>query len=163
MAVLLDSGIVYAYYDRSDRWHAAAKQLCEVEAGGLLLPSVVAAEVDHLLGVRLGGAARRLFYRGLVAASFLLVELPQQRLARVIEIDAEFAELEIGFVDATLVALAESLRVPRVATADRRHFDPLARRYGLELVPQTPVEPAARSSTTDRVRASRPRRRGGVR
>jgi predicted nucleic acid-binding protein len=146
MAVLLDSGIVYAYYDRSDRWHRAAVDLVRAELGALLLPAPVVPEVDHLLGVRLGRAARRLFYRGLTEASFLLVELPQERVARVAQIDEQFVELELGFVDSSIVALAESTGVVRVATADRRHFEPLARAFDLELVPAPPVPaPVART------------------
>ncbi|HVS64833.1 MAG TPA: VapC toxin family PIN domain ribonuclease, partial [Thermoanaerobaculia bacterium] len=93
MAVLVDSGILYAYYDRSDRWHRAAADLVAAELGGLLVPAPVIPEVDHLLGVRLGREARRLLYRGFVEASYLMVELPQERFARVAEIDAQFAEL----------------------------------------------------------------------
>jgi len=141
MAALLDTGIVYAYYDRSDRWHRAAVELFGAELGGLLLPATVVPEVDHLLGTRLGGAARRRFYSGLVEASYLMVEVPQDRVARIVEIDERFADLELGFVDSSIVALAESLGVQRVATADRRHFDPLARAFDLELVP-APPEPA---------------------
>lgn len=135
MAILVDSGILYAYYDRSDRWHRAATRLIEAEIGGLLLPGPVVPEVDHLLGVRLGREARQQFYRGLADASYLMVELPQERVAKVAEIDAQFAELELGFVDSAIVVLAESLRVPRVATTDRRHFEPLARAFGFELLP----------------------------
>lgn len=143
MAILLDSGILYAYYDRSDRWHRAAVALIRAESGALMLPAPVVPEVDHLLGVRLGRAARRLFYRGLAEASFLLVELPQERVARVAQIDEQFAELDLGFVDSALVALAESTGVTRIATADRRHFEPLARAFGLELLPTPPpAEPA---------------------
>lgn len=138
MTVLLDTGIVYAYYDRSDRWHAAAAKLVEAELGGLLLPAPVVPEVDHLLGTRLGREARRLFYRGLADAAFLLVEVAQDRIARIAEIDARFEDLDLGFVDCALVALAESLEVPRVATSDRRHFEPLARAFDLELVPEVP-------------------------
>jgi uncharacterized protein len=147
MAVLLDSGVVYAYYDRSDRWHRAAVELVRAEAGALMLPAPVVPEVDHLLGVRLGRAARRLFYRGIVDASFVLLELAQERATRVAQIDEQFAELDLGFVDCAIVALAESSGISRVATADRRHFEPLARVFGLEIVPSPPaadVPPAAR-------------------
>jgi hypothetical protein len=76
VALLLDTGIVYAYYDRSDRWHRAAMQLLSAEIGGLLLPGPVLPAVDHLLGARLGSEARRVFCRGLIEASFLVVDLP---------------------------------------------------------------------------------------
>ena len=138
MAILLDSGILYAYYDRSDRWHAAAGELISSEVGALLLPVPVVAEVDHLLGVRLGREARRLLYRGLVDAHFLLVDVPQERLGRIAEIDLQFSDLELGFVDSAIVAIAESLSVRRIATTDRRHFAPLARAFGLEIVPTPP-------------------------
>lgn len=141
MALLLDTGILYAYYDRSDLWHAAAVELVAGEPGELLVPAPVVPEVDHLLGVRLGRAARELFYRGLVQTDFLLAELPQERVARVAEIDRQFAELELGYVDAAIVALAESLGIARVATSDRRHFEPLARAFRFELLPSAP--PAA--------------------
>ena len=142
MAVLLDSGILYAYYDRSDRWHRAAVQLITAEAGRLLLPSPVVPEVDHLLGTRLGRAARLQFYRGLVEASFLLVDLPQERVGRIRELDEQFAELDLGFVDSALVALSESTGVKRIATSDRRHFEPLARKFDLTLVPAPPESQA---------------------
>ena len=155
MAVLLDSGIVYAYYDRSDRWHGSAVELIRAELGALMLPAPVVPEVDHLLGVRLGSGARRLFYRGLAEASFLLVEIPQEKVGRIAQIDEQFAELELGFVDSAIVALAESTGVSRVATADRRHFEPVARAFGLELVP---APPAAKPAPASRSRRSRSRR-----
>lgn len=135
MALLLDTGTVYAYYDRSDRWHRAAAELVAAEAGGLLLPAPVVPEVDHLLGVRLGAEARRLFYRGLVEASYLLVDVPQERVSRIVELEAGFADLDLGFVDSAIVVVAETLGVRRVATTDRRHFEPLARAFDLELLP----------------------------
>ena len=102
-------------------------------AGAVLLALALAA------GVRLGRAARQALYRGFAEAAYLLVELTQERFARVAEIDGQFAELDLGFVDAAVVALAESLAVSRIATTDRRHFVPLARAFRLELVLAAPA------------------------
>jgi predicted nucleic acid-binding protein len=38
-------------------------------------------------------------------------------------------------VDASIIALAETLGLSRVATTDRRHFEPLAATFSLELLP----------------------------
>jgi hypothetical protein len=138
--LLLDTGILYADYDRSDRWHRTAADLISAESGGLPVPAPVIPEVGHLLGVRLGREARHALYQGLVEASYLLVELDQERAARVVEIDEQFADLDLGFVDCALVALAESLGVRRIATTDRRDFEPLAGAFGLELLPERPGE-----------------------
>lgn len=93
--MLLDTGIVYAYYDRSDRWHRAAVELVGAELGGLMLPGPVVPEVDHLLGVRLGAHG---------------------------------------------------------APLSPHHFEPLARAFGLELVP---APPAPASPTSGRARSRR--------
>jgi predicted nucleic acid-binding protein len=135
VSLLLDTGIVYAYYDRSDRWHAKARALLRAEARGLILPAPVIPEIDHLLGVRLGDESRRTFYAGMIGGHFFVADLPRQAYARVADIDKQFADLSLGFVDAAIVCLAGTLGVPRVATTDRRHFTPLAAQFSLELLP----------------------------
>ena len=135
MSVLLDTGIVYAYYDRSDRWHARARTLILGEQRGLILPAPVIPEVDHLLGVRLGGKSRYTFYAGIAEGAYLVADLPREGYARVAELNRRFDDLGLGFVDAAIVAIAETLGLSRVATTDRRHFAPLATALSLELIP----------------------------
>jgi hypothetical protein len=135
LSVLLDTGIVYAYYDRDDRWHARARALVEREQRGLILPAPVIPEVDHLLGHRLGARSRQTFYSGIVEGYFLVADLQRDGYALVAEVTRRFDELELGFVDAAIVALAEALGLRRVATTDRRHFEPLAGPFRLQLLP----------------------------
>lgn len=135
MSVLLDTGIVYAYYDRSDAWHERARRLIENEQRGLLLPAAVIPEADWLLGQRLGPRGRLTFYSGIVDGYYLVADLPRPAFARVVELNRRFDDLNLGFVDASIVALAESLGLTRIATTDRRHFDPLAAALSLQLLP----------------------------
>jgi predicted nucleic acid-binding protein len=135
VSLLLDTGIVYAYYDRSDSWHARARRLIQSEQRGLILPAPVIPEVDHLLGHRLGPRSRLTFYAGIVDGHYLVADLPPAGYARVAELNRQFADLDVGFVDAALVALAEALGLSRIATTDRRHFAPLAKAFTLELLP----------------------------
>lgn len=135
MSVLLDTGIVYAYYDRSDRWHGRARALLQGEQRGLILPSPVVPEVDHLLGVRLGVKSRLTFYAGIVDGYYLMADLPKDAYERVADLNRRFDDLELGFVDAAIIALAETLGLSRIATTDRRHFDPLAAAFSLQLLP----------------------------
>jgi hypothetical protein len=135
VAVLLDTGILYAYYDRSDDWHRRALQVVRSEEGGLIVPAPVVPEVDHLLGRRLGARSRLVFYQGLVEGYYFVADLPREQYARVVELNRRFDDLELGFVDAAIVAIAEALGLPRVATTDRRHFAPLSKALSIELVP----------------------------
>ena len=135
MSLLLDTGIVYAYYDRSDSWHARARRLIQTEQRGLILLAPVIPEVDHLLGHRLGPQSRLTFYAGIADGHYLVADLPPAAYARVAELNRQFADLDVGFVDAALIALAEALGLSRIATTDRRHFAPLAAAFSLELLP----------------------------
>ena len=135
MSILLDSGIVYAYYDRSDAWHARARKLIESEQRGLILPAAVIPEVDWLLGQRLGRRGRLTFYEGISEGYYLVADLPRAAYPRIAELNRRFADLDLGFVDAAVVAIAEALGLTRIATTDRRHFAPVAAALSLQLSP----------------------------
>ena len=77
MSLLLDTGIVYAYYDRSDAWHDRARALVQGEQRGLILPAPVVPEVDHLLRQRLGARSHLTFYSGIVQGYYLIADLPK--------------------------------------------------------------------------------------
>lgn len=51
-------------------------------------------------------------------------------LGRATDIDREFADVGLGLVDASVVALAEELGVYRLATRDVRHFSAIRLRGG---------------------------------
>lgn len=138
MSVLLDTGVLYAYYDRSDRWHGPSRRLIERERGGLIVPSPVIPEVDHLLGDRLPPEARTAFYRGLTEGYYAVVDLPRDAYARVAALHAQYADLELGFVDCAVLAVAEILELGRIATTDRRDFAAVQVETELILLPETP-------------------------
>ena len=136
MAVLLDSGILYAAYDRADAWHDRAVGILKRETGQLIVPAPVIPEVDHLLGNRLGERARIQFYEGLAEGDYFVSDLGKPGYRRVLELHQQFASLSLGFVDAAVVAIAEQLGVRRIATSDRRDFKPLAASLSLVLLPE---------------------------
>ncbi|MBA2305976.1 MAG: VapC toxin family PIN domain ribonuclease, partial [Acidobacteria bacterium] len=90
---------------------------------------------DWLLGERLGARSRRTFYEGIAAGYYLVADLPRGGYARVLELNRRFEDLDVGFVDASVVTLAETLGLSRIATTDRRHFQPMAAALSLQLLP----------------------------
>lgn len=134
MPLLIDSGVLYAIHDRRDHWHQRCVTLIEETAESLLVPVTVLPEVTYLLRERLGIHAERAFVRAL--GSELMVE-------PVSDLDIRRSEVllahysEIGFVDATVVAVAERLGLGAVATTDRRHFSMVRPRHvpAFELLP----------------------------
>lgn len=122
MAIILDTGVLYAYYDRRDDWHSASRRLIDSEADNLIVPSPVIPEVDHLLGKRLGAEAQAVFYESLVGKYFFVKDVPLESYSRIAELNLKYGELKLGFVDAAVLALAEHLGIGRIATTDRRHL-----------------------------------------
>lgn len=119
MTVLVDTGILYAAADADDAWHERAAGWLVDARSPLLVPVTVIPEVCYLVQTRLGSSAELLFVRSL--QEDLLVEAltdgDLERCAKVLERNPE-----IGFVDASLVAMAERLDIRHVATTDRRHL-----------------------------------------
>ena len=54
MAVLVDTGVLYALADRDDAWHARALEWLDGERDVLAVPVSVLPEVCYLLDARLG-------------------------------------------------------------------------------------------------------------
>jgi predicted nucleic acid-binding protein len=50
------------------------------------------------------------------------------------ETDRQYAALDLGFVDLSIIAIAESLGLTRIATTDRRDFGALEKYLSLTLL-----------------------------
>lgn len=135
MALVLDTGALYAYYDGDDAWHARIRELIDSEPGVLLLPACVIAELDYLIGRELGRAARKALYEDILEGVYLVDDLSRAGYRRVLELNEQFDDLDLGFVDAAVVATAEASGVMRIATTDRRDFGPVSGSLGLDLCP----------------------------
>jgi predicted nucleic acid-binding protein len=135
MPLLVDTGVLYALADRHDDWHArVVSYLADVEES-LVVPVTVVPEVAYLLHTRLGAGAEQAFVRSLVARELDVESLRDQDVIRAAAILERYPE--IGFTDASVVAMAERLKVRRIATTDRRDFARVRPRHvdAFELVP----------------------------
>jgi predicted nucleic acid-binding protein len=86
--------------------------------------------------MRLGMKSRLTFYQGIIDGYYLVADLPRESYARVAGLNRRFDGLDLGFVDAAVVALARTLGLSRIATTDRRHFEPLAAAFSFKLFPR---------------------------
>jgi len=87
----------------------------------LLVPEPVIVEVDQLLRSRVGSHAARLFLESIAAGEHSVVNVSPGLLRRAVELDSAFADLDLGYVDAAVMAIAERDRLA-VLTFDFEHF-----------------------------------------
>ena len=130
MALVADTGALYALYDADDRHHAAVRQVVEDERGPIVIPVVILAELDYLLREFLSVEAELDFLDGIASGAYTLEPFTTEDLARVRELIATYSALDIGLADAAVVATAERLRVPRILTVDERDFRAIRPRRG---------------------------------
>lgn len=137
MALILDTGPLYAALDRRDRNYRACRELIEEAAEIRVIPSPVLPELDYLVSERLGLGPMLALLADVEAGAYVIEDLVADDYARVRELMDRYADQELGFVDAGVLAVVERLGERKVATLDRRHFSVVRPRHvdSLELLP----------------------------
>lgn len=107
--------------NRRDQAHSIAAELVTRLGRELVVPVPVIVETDQLLGARVGPDAARLFLAAVAAGEHAVAYLSAGLLRRAVEIDAGFADLNLGFADAAVMAVAERHDLP-ILTFDFEHF-----------------------------------------
>ena len=138
--IVCDTGpLVAAALSNDDRHRECVDLLTELHLAGrhILVPGPVVAEVGYLLGREAGARVESMFLRSLADEDFQVVELSPTDYGRMAELVDQYADLPLGTTDAAVIALAERLRVSKVATLDRRHFTVVRPRHvsALTLLP----------------------------
>ena len=122
MTLVLDAAPLVALADRADPMQGAVEAALRTEPGDLVIPAPVCAEVDHLLGTRLGRAARVAFLDDLAAGRFTVTCLERDDYSVVAGLERKYADLDVGLADLAVVVLAGRLNTRRLLTFDERHF-----------------------------------------
>ena len=94
-----------------------------------MVPEPVVVEVDYLVRRRVSARSARLFLEALGSGAHEVAFLSPKLLRRATEIDAAFADLELGYVDSAVMAVAERYKLP-VLTFDFAHFRATRPRHG---------------------------------
>lgn len=119
--LIVDTGPLYAAADRRDRHHRACVDLLVGAERPLVVPALVVGELGCLLADRLGPEAEQALARSIESGELQVESVLDSEWRRI----SELADQQLGIVDASLVALAERLRVDTLATLDHRHFGPV--------------------------------------
>lgn len=120
--LLSDTGPLVATANARDQHHTICQDLLESHDGPVLVPAPVVVEVCQLLASRRGADSEAAFLASIAAGELEVIDLQQADYTRAAALVTQYADLPLGAVDATVIAVAERLQITDIATLDRRHF-----------------------------------------
>ena len=120
--LIVDTGVIVAAADRTDRHHSASATIISDDPGPLVTTAMVIAEAAYLLDRELVPDAEAALYTSIIDNDLTVESLGPHDWTRIRELVETYADLRLGGTDASLIAIAERLGVTRVATLNRRHF-----------------------------------------
>jgi predicted nucleic acid-binding protein len=122
MIVVCDTGPLVAAISRRDRHHELCRTLLSDQDDTHVVPVTVAVEVDYLVRSRIGDDVARRFLDDLDEGRYVLAPVSADVAHAAITLDRHHADLALGLVDATVVAVARAVRADAIATLDHAHL-----------------------------------------
>jgi predicted nucleic acid-binding protein len=126
-ALICDTGALLDYLVESAPDHERFRKAID-RARTRYVPGLVLVEVDYFL--RDERPAMNVLMDDLARGAFTYAPPALEELSRAMEIDRRYADLGLGLVDSSVVALADALSIRRIATRDVRHFTAVRLRDG---------------------------------
>ncbi len=120
--IVVDTGPLVAIADSDDRDHTRCIAALGEARRPLVVPATVLTEVCYLLERELGTAAEAAFLQSFRDGTLTLANVGLDDLDRMAQLVTTYADLPLGAVDASVVAISERLGATEIATLDRRHF-----------------------------------------
>lgn len=121
-SIVCDTGGLLAAMDADDGAHDRCRTVLADHLGPLVLSPLVVAELDHLVRRRLGREAAQAFAQEVAAGAYALAALDATDIATCARLDRQYADLDLGLTDASLVVLAARVGTATLLTLDERHF-----------------------------------------
>jgi predicted nucleic acid-binding protein len=137
MVALVDTSTLLALADRRDAAHARMTRTVLAIPDELIVPVSVLPEADYLITERVGPDVAAAVLEGIAKGEMRLEQVTNADLPRIVELMRQYADSDVDFVDASIVAVAERLGVRRILTLDHRHFGTIRPRHcpALEIAP----------------------------
>lgn len=120
--IILDSGGLYAALDANEHLHGAAAAALVAAKPPRVLSPLVLAEIDYLIGQRVGHAAQLALVREIQRGAYQLERISADDVAECGRIMEKYADLAVGLADASVVVLANRHRTIDLLCTDERHF-----------------------------------------
>ena len=135
--ILVDTGPCTRRLISDDDWHLRTVRFFDNSRDDFVIPVTVLPRSCVLACRSPRAEAERKLVDSVVQGEITVEELTIQDLLRTLELLRRYEDAQIGFVDATVVAIAERLKIQHILTTDRRDFSLIRPRHckQFELLP----------------------------
>jgi uncharacterized protein len=122
MQAIIDTSAIVGLVDRSCKYHDRISGIIKKPDIDLIVPSPVIPEACYMLNKKFGPAVEIKFLEEIISVNFQIEILKFPDITRIVEILKKYKSLNIGFVDGSIVAIAERLKINQILTLDNKHF-----------------------------------------
>lgn len=138
MALVLDTGPVLAALDADDSEHDRCMSLLQESIEPLVVVSTTLVEIDYWIRKRLTSEVWQSFVADIANGAYRLERCTVEDLERAAKLELQYEDMNLGLVDASVIAVCERLGETKVATLDRRHFSAVRPRHcaAMTLLPE---------------------------
>ncbi len=120
--IVLDTGGLYAALDASEALHGRAIEALTSAPPPRVLSPFVLAELDYLIGTRVGHQAQLALLGEVARGAYQLDPFTADDVVVALRIMERYADHQIGLADASVVVLANRHRTLDLLCTDARHF-----------------------------------------
>ena len=121
--IVVDTGVLLAVADQDDRWHQPSLDLlASYRSDQLIRPAPVIPETGWMIASVLGPATEAAFIASVASGDFAVIDLSPHDWQRVAELVERYADMDLGTVDAAVIAIAERFNIVTLATINPRDF-----------------------------------------
>lgn len=138
MALVLDTGVLFAAHVSDEDDHEACRALLTDTSEPLVIPAPVFVELEYLFRARATLRSWISFAADVADGGYSIFPLDGAGVRAAALLQEKYADLPLGLVDAAVFTACVALRERKVATLDRRHFSILRTDDGsaLTLLPE---------------------------
>ena len=123
MEVIIDTGAIIGLVDKSCQHHGRISDIIKRTDLNLIVPSPVIPEACYMLNKKFGPITEIKFLEEIISVNLQIEILKFVDILRIVEILKKYESLNIGFVDGSIVAIAERLKINQILTLDNKHFN----------------------------------------
>ena len=128
--IVLDTGGLYAALDANEALHGRTVAALVVSTPPRVISPFVLAELDYLIGTRVGHQAQMALIEEVTRGAYQLELFSSEDMGHAKRIMERYADLRIGLADASVVVLADRYRTVELLCTDERHFRALRGQRG---------------------------------